>query len=86
MSDALNWPGWGYGDPFVVYPGPVGPVDSLRWEVFAESLQDYALLQAAGVDPAASMLADIGDFAVFPREEAWIARKRRDLLSRLDEG
>ena len=86
VSDALNWPGWAYGDPFVVYPGPVGPVDSLRWEVFAESLQDYALLQAAGVDPAGSMLAEIRDFAVFPRDEAWIAAKRRDLLLRLDEG
>jgi hypothetical protein len=27
-------------DPFVVYPGPEGPLDSIRWEVFAESLQD----------------------------------------------
>ena len=47
------------GDPFVVYPGPDGPVDSLRWEVFAASLQDYALLQEAGVRPGRTVNAEL---------------------------
>ena len=84
VLDAHWWPNWAYGDPFVVYPGRDGPVDSLRWEVFAESLQDYALLQSAGVDPDDPRLASISDYAEFPREEAWIAAQRRDLLDELD--
>ena len=36
----------------MIYPGKDGPIDSLRWEVFAESLQDYAILQTAAIDPA----------------------------------
>ena len=45
------WPGLPAGDPVVVYSGPDGPLDSIRWEVFAESLQDYAILQSVGVKP-----------------------------------
>jgi hypothetical protein len=67
------WPGIPYGDPFVVYPGPDGPLDSIRWEVFAESLEDYALLQTAGVQPDDPMLGDIRSYADFPKTEAWIA-------------
>jgi len=50
FHDASNalWPDIPYGDPFVIYPGRDGqPMDSIRWEVFAESLQDYAILQTA---------------------------------------
>jgi hypothetical protein len=53
FNDASNasWPGIPYGDPFVIYPGADGrPMDSIRWEVFAESLQDYAILQTAGIN------------------------------------
>jgi len=50
VQDGKAWErGWAYGDPFMVYPGPDGPVDSLRWEVFGESLQDYRLLQTLGI-------------------------------------
>jgi hypothetical protein len=84
VSDGLGWPGWAYGDTFLVYPGADGPVDSLRWEVFAESLQDYALLQAAGVAPDDPLLADITDFAEFPRDPAWIAQARARVLTLLD--
>ncbi len=86
ITDALRWPDWSFGDPFVVYPGPDGPVDSLRWEIFAESLQDYALLQTAGVDPDDELLADIKDYADFPREESWLRDRRRRLLADLDKG
>jgi hypothetical protein len=84
VNDAYWWPNWSHGDPFQVYPGADGPVDSLRWEVFAESLQDYALLQSAGVDPDDAMLAEIKDYADFPREASWTARQRRQLLVALD--
>lgn len=85
VSDGLSWPDWAHGDPFQVYPGPDGPVDSLRWEIFAESLQDYALLQASNLaldDPA---LAAIHDYADFPRDASWIALRRSELLAKLDQ-
>ena len=55
------------GDAFVVYPGPDGPVDSLRWEVFREALQDLRALrllrELAGEKPTASVrsLLELGD-------------------------
>jgi hypothetical protein len=58
----------------VVYPGPDGPLDSIRWEVFAESLQDYALLQTAGVDRDDPLFAAINGYGDFPRDPAWIRR------------
>ncbi|MDH7601303.1 MAG: DUF4091 domain-containing protein [Armatimonadota bacterium] len=74
------WPGWAYGDPFVVYPGPGGPIDSIRWEVFSESLQDQALLRTLGVQPDDEMLADIVSYESFPKDPLWIQSKRRQLL------
>ncbi len=75
------WPGIPPGDPFMVYPGADGkPIDSIRWEVFAESLQDYAILQTAGIKPGDEMLSEIKDYATFPRSEEWIAKRLRELL------
>lgn len=85
VTDAGAWPVIPSGDPFIVYPGPSGPVDSIRWEILAESLQDYALLQAAGIDLDAPLLAEIEDYATFPREEAWLRQRRREVLVRLDK-
>jgi hypothetical protein len=81
VTDGLAWPGWAYGDTFLVYPGPQGPLDSLRHEVFAESLQDLALLQTCGVDPEGRELADLQDFNDFPKTEDWLLRRRGKLLS-----
>jgi len=61
-----------FGDAHVVYPGAAGPIDSIRWEVFAEGIQDYAILQSAGIKPSDPMLSDIKDYGVFPRSEDWI--------------
>ena len=83
VTDAGRWPDWTYGDPFVIYPGTDGPVDSIRWEIFAESLQDYALLQACNIDPEDTLLQDIHDYADFPRDAEWLRRQRRHLLKRL---
>jgi len=85
VTDGKRWPGWAYGDTHLVYPGPDGPIDSLRWEVWAESLQDYALLQMAGIDPDDATLAAIHDYAEFPRDERWILRRRHELFALLDQ-
>lgn len=85
ITDGLAWPGWAYGDTFIVYPGADGPIDSMRWEVFSESLQDYALLQAAGIDHNGQILSDIKDYADFPRNKSWIKNRRHKVLNTLDK-
>jgi hypothetical protein len=80
VTDGQAWPGWAYGDPFIVYPGPDGPLDSLRGEVFRESLQDLALLQTLAVDPEGKLLEPFRDFDDFPKTEGWFLRARRRLL------
>lgn len=81
-SDAGAWPRWAYGDPFVVYPGEDGPLDSIRWEVFAESLQDYALLQTLGIESTSRLLQPLRDFNDFPTDATWLASARKRLLYR----
>lgn len=71
-GSAYAYPGIAAGDPFEVYPGPDGPFDSIRWEVFAESLQDYAILQTAGISPDDSLLSPLHSYEDFPKTEAWI--------------
>jgi len=71
-----------YGDAFVVYPGTNGPIDSIRWEVFAESLQDYAILQSAKIKPDDSMLSDIKSYADFPKHEDWIESRLFKILDK----
>jgi hypothetical protein len=78
--DGRRWPGWAYGDGFMVYPGPDGPIDSLRWEVFGDSLQDYALLQTLDTDRDSALLQPLRSFQDFPKSEAWIRSARRRLL------
>ena len=33
------------GDGFLVYPGPDGPVDSIRWEIIRDGIEDYDYLR-----------------------------------------
>lgn len=79
-GSATAYPGIAEGDPFVVYPAPDGVYDSIRWEVFAEALQDYAILQSAGIKPDAAMLDDIKSYKDFPKQEAWINNTMEKLL------
>jgi len=74
FQDATNgaWPGMPYGDTFAVYPGADGPMDSIRWEIFAESLQDYALLQSAGIAKDNPMLSELKDYNDFPKTAEWV--------------
>jgi len=82
-SSGLAWPGWAYGDTFVVYPGPQGPIDSIRWEIFGLSLQDYALLQNLNVDPEGNLLKPFRDFNDFPKKREWFFSARKRLLTRV---
>jgi hypothetical protein len=84
FETAINeaWPGIPPGDPFEVYPGPDGPMDSIRWEVFAESLQDYAILQTAGIKPDDPMLAQIKTYADFPKRAEWVEKALAQILKR----
>lgn len=80
QADAGVYPHIPYGDSFVVYPGPEGQISSIRWEVFAESLQDYAILQSAGIDPDDKRFAELKTYADFPKSEAWIQKALAEIL------
>jgi hypothetical protein len=83
FKDGSNhaWPDIPYGDPFVIYPGGDGkPIDSIRWEVFAESLQDYAILQTAGIKPEHELLAELKTYADFPKTEQWLQATLEQIL------
>lgn len=81
VQDGHRWPGWAYGDTFLVYPGENGPIDSLRYEAFADSLQDYALLQTLGVGRNSRLLSAIRSFQDFPKSESWILKTRQALFA-----
>jgi hypothetical protein len=78
VQDGLKWPNWAYGDCFVVYPGKNGPIDSIRWEVFAESLQDYAMLQTAKIKP--DSLKEFKSFESYPKSSNWLIKKRKRIF------
>lgn len=83
VADAGNWPAWGHGDTFLVYPGEKGPVDSVRWEIFAESLNDYALMQTLGIGRDDPIFKGVKSFSDFPKNAEWRIRTRAKLFKRL---
>jgi hypothetical protein len=76
-SSGGAWPEVSPGERFFVYPGPSGPLDSIRWEVFAEGLADHALLARLGVPPNGRPLAAVRSFHHFPQGAAWLRGARR---------
>lgn len=69
------------GDPFVVYPGADGkPVESLRFEVFREALQDLRALtlleSLVGREKTLELMEQGAEapitFDVYPRDAAWL--------------
>lgn len=73
-------PDAGHGDMFLVYPGEKGPIDSIRWELFAEAMQDYALLQTLNVDRDCKTMQEIVSFEEFPTSVEWRTHVRAGLL------
>ncbi|PCJ58627.1 MAG: hypothetical protein COA79_12775 [Planctomycetota bacterium] len=80
-SDADVWPAWPYGDPFVVYPGKDGPIDSIRWEIFGESLQDYDILQALKINRNDPIIKQLNSFEDFPKSIAWKEKFKEKLYA-----
>ena len=82
VQDGGGWKrNWAYGDTFMVYPGPNGPVDSIRWEVFADALRDYRLLQTLNIPRNDKILKPIKAFDDFPKTETWRNKARALLLN-----
>ena len=69
-----------HGDMFVVYPGENGPIDSIRWEVFAEAMQDYDLMQTLGIPRDADFMREVKSFEDFPKTVEWRRRIRARLF------
>lgn len=72
------------GDAFVVYPGPAGPLDSIRWEVFREALQDLRALSLLDslvgrertLEVLEGELAEKITFRSFPSDAGWMLGAR----------
>jgi hypothetical protein len=81
------------GDAFLVYPGPDEPIDSLRFEVFREALQDMRALSlladAIGHDAVVALLEEGLDeplsFSVYPHSADWLLAKREAVNRMLAE-
>lgn len=81
IQDGEKWPGWAYGDTTQVYPGENGPLDSIRWELFAEALQDYQLLQTLNMKRDDQLLQKLKSFEDFPKNSRWREQTRKALLA-----
>lgn len=81
------------GDPFMVYPGEDGPIESIRLEVFYEALQDMRALQKLesliGKEQVIELLEDDLDealtFKTYPTSEAWLLQKREQINEKITE-
>ena len=77
------------GDPWIVYPGLNGPLDSVRFEAMRDGIADYALLASLGQkDPgAAQALVQrlILAFDSYNTDLAEFRAVRHELLSRLSK-
>lgn len=72
------------GDAFAVYPGEDGPLDSIRWEVFREALQDLRALELleslVGREKTLQVLeeglAEPLTFSRYPSDAEWLLGMR----------
>ncbi len=79
------------GDAFLVYPGPDGPVDSIRGEVFREAIQDQRalkLLESLQGRDATVALVENGlpgplTATEYPRDPEWLLTLRRRVNRRI---
>lgn len=82
------------GDPFVVYPGEDGtPVDSLRFEVFREALQDLRALELleslVGRERTIAIMEEGAGspitFDEYPQDAAWVLNCRERINNAIRE-
>jgi len=81
------------GDAFSVYPGENGPIDSLRYEVFYEALQDMRALelleQYIGKEAVVAMLEEGLErpitFFEYPKDAEWLLAKREQINRKIAE-
>lgn len=79
------------GDAFSVYPGPDGPIESLRSMVFYEGLQDLRacrlLERYIGREAVTAILEESGTitFNEYPRTDAGVAAIRERINTKLEE-
>ena len=79
--------GFPAGDPFVVYPGKDGPIESLRLKVFNEALQDLRacslLASYIGKEKVMDIIEEDLDtglsFKCYPKDPNWIIKKREKI-------
>lgn len=75
------------GDPWIVYPGEDGPLDSIRFEAMRDGIGDFALLDALAEKDAAGAQELAGklvlDFDRYNTDLRTFRAVRRELLSRL---
>ncbi|MGG3280060.1 DUF4091 domain-containing protein [Paenibacillus solani] len=79
--------GFPAGDPFLVYPGDEGPIESIRLEVLTEALQDLRALELLetklGREGVIALLEeDLQEeisLTVYPRNSEWYIRKREHI-------
>jgi hypothetical protein len=81
------------GDAFAVYPGAEGPVDSLRWEVFREALQDLRALELleslTGKERAMALIEEGLEapiaFDSYPQSAEWLLDRRARINAAIEE-
>ena len=77
------------GDPWIVYPGKTGPLDSIRWEAMRDGIVDHELLSRLAErneSAARKLVAEyVLDFDRYNTDVTQFRATRRELLERLSE-
>jgi hypothetical protein len=84
------------GDGLLVYPGPAGPVDSIRWECVRDGIEDYDylvlfnrlrqdLVQQGGQDTLLEAAARVGDLSALLPDLVSYSRDPQVLLEKRAE-
>ncbi|NGP57630.1 DUF4091 domain-containing protein [Paenibacillus thiaminolyticus] len=81
------------GDAFLVYPGPEGPLESIRLDVLREALQDLRALQLLesyiGREAVVALIEEDVDepltFRTYPHSAEWLLNKRMAVNERIRE-
>ena len=81
------------GGAYLVYPGPDGPVDSLRHEVIAEGFEDERALRLleskSSREEVLALLDEVTGYRIglrkYPRNEQWLLKLREKVNEKLGE-